>query len=325
MSGADHGRRLRADLALALVSCFWGVTFVVVKDAVSHVSVFLFLSLRFLLAAVILGALQYRALPRLRRKEIFAGALLGLFMFLGYAFQTSGLVYTTPAKSAFLTASSVVFVPILMALFWRGRLGLWVYTGAGAALAGLYFLTVPGGPAWALNLGDILTLAAAALFAVHIILAGEYTRSHSLAALSFLQAAVTALLASLFCALGAVAGWQPLRFVPGWPAYSGILITAVFATAAAFTIQLWAQRYTSPSHAAVLFTLEPVFAATTSYLFSGERLGGRGLLGAFLIGLGILVAELKGPAPVAPESPEPVSPPGERLPDVRDDKISAVV
>jgi drug/metabolite transporter (DMT)-like permease len=84
----------------------------------------------------------------------------------------------------------------------------------------------------------------------------------------------------------------------------GILICAVFATAVAFSIQLWAQKFTSPSHAAILFTLEPVFAVITSYLFIGERLGQRAILGAVFVLAGILVAELLGP-PAAPESPEP--------------------
>jgi drug/metabolite transporter (DMT)-like permease len=307
MSVKDQGRRLRADLALALVTCFWGVTFVTVKSAVSNVSVFLFLALRFVLAAAILGALHFRALPQLRRSDLLAGARLGLFMFLGYAFQTSGLVYTTPAKSAFLTGSCVVFVPVLLALFWRGRLGLWTCASSAVALAGLFLLTVPGGPAWTLQPGDLLTLIGAVLFAVHIILAGKYTSAHPLVALSFLQCATTALLAVAFCGLGAASGWQPLRFVPGWASYSGVVITAVFATAAGFTIQLWAQRYTPPSHAAVLFTLEPVFAAITSYVVMGERLGRRSLVGAALIGAAILVAELKGPGPAAAESPQPVT------------------
>src|ERR1700674_2816808 len=97
---------------------------------------------------------------------------------------------------------------------------------------------------------------------------------------------------------------QPVRFEWRWELYLGILICAVFATAAAFSIQLWAQRYTTPSHAAILFTLEPVFAVITSYILLKERLGGRAVLGAIFVLMGILIAELLGP-PAAPESPEP--------------------
>jgi drug/metabolite transporter (DMT)-like permease len=100
-------------------------------------------------------------------------------------------------------------------------------------------------------------------------------------------------------------GWQPLRFAWRWELLLGILICAVFATAMAFSIQLWAQQYTTPSHAAILFTLEPVFASITSYIVIRERLGGRALLGAAFVLAGILTAELLGP-PAAPESPEPI-------------------
>jgi drug/metabolite transporter (DMT)-like permease len=302
-----NNRQIKADLALALTCILWGATFVVVKDAVSRSSVFLFLAVRFSLAAILMAAIQRETLRRLRRKEVFAGAFLGLLMFSGYAFQTSGIVFTTPAKSGFVTGSSVVLVPLLLAIFWRRRLGLWEYLGAGAAFAGLYFLTAPGGRLAELNVGDILTFVAAALYAFHIIFAGQYTRAHSVAALSFLQVAATAILAIGLCGLTAITGLQRPRFEVSWQLAAGILITAVFATAIAFTVQLWAQRYTSASHAAIIFTIEPVAAAITSFLVIGERLRGRALAGAALIAAGILFAELKGPAPAAPESPEPAA------------------
>jgi drug/metabolite transporter (DMT)-like permease len=104
--------------------------------------------------------------------------------------------------------------------------------------------------------------------------------------------------------LASATGWEQARF--GWQSESllGIAICAVLATALAFSIQLWAQQYTTSSHAAILFTLEPVFASVTSYVLLGERLASRALLGAGFVLAGILIAELLGP-PVAPESPEP--------------------
>jgi drug/metabolite transporter (DMT)-like permease len=139
---------------------------------------------------------------------------------------------------------------------------------------------------------------------MHIILVGDYTRRHSVAALSVLQVAACAALAWLATGLASATGWQPVRF--GWQAQSllGIAICAVLATAVAFSVQLWAQQYTSSSHAAVLFTLEPVFASLTSYILLRETLGHRAMLGAGFVLAGILIAELFGP-PAAPESPEP--------------------
>jgi len=143
---------------------------------------------------------------------------------------------------------------------------------------------------------------------VHIILVGEYTREHSAAALSVLQVLACSGMAWL-TALGAHAiRWQSMRFESRSALWMGIVVCAVFATAIAFSLQLWAQQYTTPSHAAILFTLEPVFAVGTSYMLLGERLGARSLVGAALVLAGILAAELLGP-PAAPESPEPTGEP----------------
>jgi drug/metabolite transporter (DMT)-like permease len=297
-------KRLRADLSLAFCSLLWGATFVVVKNALDYSSVFLFLAARFTLAAMLMAAFRPRVSRTLKREELLAGAALGLFMFGGYAFQTAGLQYTTPAKSGFVTGSSVVLVPLLLGIFWGRRLTAWVYGGVFAAVFGLYFLTVPAEGVSNLNRGDLLTFIAAGLYAMHIILVGNYSRRHSVAALSVLQVAACAALAWLATGLCAVAGWQPARF--GWQAQSllGIAVCAGLATAVAFSIQLWAQQFTTSSHAAILFTLEPVFASATSYLLLRERLGNRALLGAAFVLAGILIAEMLGP-PAAPESPEP--------------------
>jgi drug/metabolite transporter (DMT)-like permease len=305
LTSADKPSRAKADLALAFCSLLWGATFVVVKNSLNHASVFVFLAVRFSVAAVLMLAWSNRVLLQFEREDLFAGLRLGGFMFLGYAFQTAGLQYTTPAKSGFVTGSSVVLVPLLLALFWGRRLTWGAYAGAFVAVLGLYFLTIPAEGIAYLNRGDVLTFVAAGLYAVHIILVGEYTRQHSAKALSLIQVAACAGMAWVTAGAAAAIRWQPARFELGVELILGILICAVFATAVAFSIQLWAQQYTTPSHAAILFTLEPVFAVITSYILIRERLGQRALLGAVFVLAGIFVAEILGP-PAAPESPEPV-------------------
>jgi drug/metabolite transporter (DMT)-like permease len=300
---------LRADLSLALCSLLWGATFVVVKNGLDHASVFVFLAVRFSVAAVLMAAWSNRAVLRFEREDLFAGLRLGCFMFLGYAFQTAGLQYTTPAKSGFVTGSSVVLVPLLLALFWGKRLTWGAYAGAFVAVLGLYFLTIPAEGIGYLNRGDVLTFVAAGLYAIHIILVAEYTRQHSAKALSLIQVAACAAMAWVTAGAAAAIRWQPARFEWRSELILGILICAVFATAVAFSIQLWAQQYTTPGHAAILFTLEPVFAVITSYILIRERLGPRALLGAAFVLAGIFVAEILGP-PAAPESPEPT---GEKI------------
>jgi len=297
-------KRLRADLGLAFCTVLWGSTFVVVKSSLDHSSVFLFLAMRFTVAAAAMALWRPRVFRTVEREEVFAGLRLGFFMFCGYAFQTAGLKYTSASNSGFITGSSVVLVPLILAMFWGRRATLWVYVGTLAAAAGLYFLTIPVTGAAHLNRGDVLTFFGALSYAVHIILVSEYSKEHSAAALSVLQVLACAALAWP-TALGANAiHWQGLAFNSTLSLWLDIAVCAILATAVAFWLQLWAQQYTSPSHAAILFTLEPVFAVITSYFVLGERLGTRAIGGAALVLAGILGAELLGP-PAAPESPDP--------------------
>ncbi len=297
-------QRTKADLALAFCSLIWGLTFVLVKNVLDNSSVFLFLAIRFSIAALLMAALRPSVLARIDGSEIFAGMRLAFFMFAGYCFQTAGLQYTSASNSAFVTGASVVLVPLLLAVFWGRRLTSWIYWGAFAALIGLYFLTVPEEGLRYLNRGDVLTFIGSGFYAVHIILVGEFMEHHSVSALSLIQVAGCAVMAWPLTISAAAIHWQPIRFAWSWPLLGSILICAIFATAVAFTVQLWAQQYTTSGHAAILFSLEPVFAVITSYVFLHERLNGRAMKGAVLVVAGILIAEFLG-APAAPESPEP--------------------
>lgn len=296
-------RRLQADLALAFCSLIWGATFVVVKEALDHASVFAFMAVRFTLAALVMAAIYHARLRSFTRGDWWAGAKIGFFMFTGYAFQTVGLGFTTPSKAGFITGFGVVLVPISLALFWGRRINRWVWAGALAALVGMYFLTVPPEGLRGLNHGDLLVLACAVMFAFHIILVGVYSPKHSVPALSLVQVATTAALSAASVPVLAFTGWEPARLAWSGQLVWAIVITAVGATAMAFTLQVWAQKFTTATHTAILFSLEPVFAALTSYLVLHERLGGRALAGAGLILAGILLAELRGPTQAAPESP----------------------
>ena len=159
-------RRIQADLALALCSLIWGATFVLVKDALADASVFVFLAMRFVLAALTLALIYRAALRRMDRASFAAGAVLGWFMFSGYALQTIGLKFTSPSKAAFITSSSVVMVPVLHAIFGRVRAGIWVWAGAIAAFVGLYFLTVPAAGLGDLNKGDLWVMGCAVVWAL---------------------------------------------------------------------------------------------------------------------------------------------------------------
>jgi drug/metabolite transporter (DMT)-like permease len=299
-------KRLRADLALLFCAIIWGATFVALKDALPDVSVFVYLAVRFSLAAAAMALLFFRSLRELDRQTIWAGAQIGFFMFGGYAFQTAGLQFTTPSKAAFITGSSVIVVPILVAIFERRRPNAWIWAGALSAFLGLYLLTVPPEGLGGLNRGDPLVFGGAVMFALHIIFIGRHVARHAVGSLAFLQVATTALLSAMFIPILSAAGWESPRLVWTGTLVFAVLVTAFGSTVIGFSFQTWAQQYTPPAHTAIFISLEPVFAVLTSWLLSRERLTGRILLGGGLILLGILIAELRGPAPTIPESPEPV-------------------
>lgn len=290
----------------------WGTTFVLVKQALLSASPLLFNAVRMLLAAVLLAVIYRKHLVRLDRSAWRAGLLVGFFLFLGYAFQTTGLQLTTPSKSAFLTGISTVLVPVLLIVFWRAHIQPWRVVGILTAFVGLFFMTVPTGqPGIAdfanVNLGDVLTVACAFAFAFQIIFLGRSTQRFPFEPIAVLQISVAAIL----MAISAPLLERPhIHFSP--TVVSAIVITGIFGTAIAFTVQAWAQQFTPATHTALIFTLEPVFAWLTSFIYLKERLGLRAGAGALLILAGVLVSELLGH----------VAKPEEALAEVREETSS---
>ena len=295
-------RTVKAHVLLILITFIWGVTFVVIKNAIQDMAPLLFNCVRMILAAVALVLVYVRHVKSIDRSTLLVTLPCGVFLWAGYEFQTTGLHLTTPSKSAFVTGLSVILVPVFLAIFWRKRLKTWTWVGVFAAFVGLYLLTVPAGDGGAglnlqgINLGDVLTLGCAITFAFQIIFVGLATRKHRFEHVAMLQAVVCAILmaATLPFAGQLYSLWSP-RVI--W----AILVTGLLCTAAAFTVQAWAQQFTSPTYTALIFALEPVFAWMTSLLFLGEHLGYRAGLGAFLILGGIVIAELKGGSDEAAE------------------------
>jgi drug/metabolite transporter (DMT)-like permease len=304
MSNKIPSKRLLADFGLGFCAVIWGATFVVVQDALADASVIVYIAVRFGLAAVVMAVLYWRSLRELTLKTISAGTQIGVFMFCGYLFQVAGLRFTTASKAAFVTGSSVVFVPILISLLTRRRVAGWIWTGAVVVLAGLYLLTIPSEGFSGLNRGDPIVLGCAVMFALHMIFIGRYVHQHSVAALSFLQVATTALLASLALPIVSAMGWERPKLNWSGHLIFALLLTSLGATVIGFSLQTWAQQYATPSHTAILVSLEPVVAALASVALGREHLGPRVLVGASLIFVGILIAEWKARSPSMPASPE---------------------
>lgn len=272
-----------ATLALVGVTAAWGSTFVLVKDAVARMPVMDFLTLRFGLAAAVMLVLRPRATARLGSSGWRAGALLGLALGAGYVAQTAGLQYTTATVSGFITGMFVVFTPVVAAVVLRRPAGPAAWVGVGLATVGLAVLSLRG---FALGFGETLTLLCALLFAVHIVGLGEWAPRHDSYALAVVQLATVALACALIAAPGG------LTAPPDLTAWMAVLVTAVFATAVAFVAQTWAQARLSATRAAVVMTMEPVFAGIFGVLVGGDELGARTMIGAALVLTAMYVVEL---------------------------------
>jgi len=276
----------KVDLALAGVACVWGTTFVLVKAALAYASTLAFLGLRFSLATLVLAWVFRQYWQRRRLPGKWAGFQAGSCLFLGYLFQTLGLRLTTPARSAFLTGSSVVLVPLLVAVLFRRAPRWFEVVGAITAFSGVALLSWE--PACtSLSPGDLLTLAGALFFALQIVVVGHYAGPVGFEPLVLLQmVTVTVWCAATF--------WWAEEPRLGWSAVlaAAVAITGVLATAVAFGIQAWAQQRTSATRTALIFSTEPLFAWAASFLVTGERLHLRGIMGGALILTGILVVEL---------------------------------
>lgn len=281
------------DLALVAIAALWGGSFAVTAALVEQVDPHELLALRFALAAAALALARPRALLGAGAPAWRAGAVLGLCLYAGFAFQTFGLAYTTPARSAFLTASYVFLVPLLAFAFGRERVGRPVAVGALLATAGLALLTGPEVRA-DVRRGDVLSLLCAFGFALHLLALGRYAGRAAPDALAVTQLAVVAVLA----AAGSLA-FAPPRLALDARGWAGLLYLAFGCTTLAYFVQTWAQRTTPPARAALLFALEPLFAAAVSVGLGREALAPATLLGGLLIVGGVAVGEGLRAAPGA--------------------------
>ena len=279
-------RQLWADLLLLLVTLIWGSTFVMVKDATASYPIFPFLTLRFGFAALALLLIGWRRLPSLGWKGVGAGVLIGLFLFSGYALQTFGLRYTSASKAGFITGLSVVIVPVLSTLLLRRRPTPGAFIGVCLATVGLALLSLDHDRSIAI--GDLLVLGCALSFALHIVAVSAFAPRMDPLALTIIQVA-TVTLASGTITLFTDRPWPQ----PGPSTWLAAGFTGVLATAVAFFAQTAMQRFTTPTHTALIFAGEPVFAALFGVLLAGDVITARGLAGGILIITGTVVSELR--------------------------------
>ena len=272
-----------AVLGLLGVTAAWGSTFFLLKDVVERVPVSDFLAVRFALAAVAVWLIAPRAVSRLTAAERRSGVVLGVVYGGAQLLQTVGLQYTSASVSGFVTGMYVVFTPLLGAVLLRARIGRTVWIAVGLSTLGLAVLSLQG---FAIGGGEALTLASALLYAVHIVGLGVWSTGRNALGLTIVQLATI----TVVCSIGAAPGGLVLPQTGGdWFA---LVYMALVAGALALIVQTWAQAHLSATRAAIIMTMEPVFAGLFAVLLGGERLGLRVVLGGGLVLAAMYLVEL---------------------------------
>lgn len=281
-------KQLFAEMMLASVTLFWGATFPIVKDAIGEMPVMAFLWVRFAMAAVLLAMLAGRSgFATLDRRGWRIGIMLGTLLFLSFLFQTFGLERTSSANAGFLTGLGVVWVPLLAGPLLMKPAAFGSKIGVGLALFGLFLLTwhTP----WTINFGDVLVVICSVFIALHILGLDFFTKGYDGRALTFVQIATMAVWGCIGSLL-----FEPVSWPQVWSnsLIFAFVITSVFATAYAFWAMTTFQHRTTPTRAALIYTLEPVFAAIFSIWLAGDRLTTIGWVGGSLIVAGMIFAEV---------------------------------
>jgi drug/metabolite transporter (DMT)-like permease len=277
-------RRL-SEVALIAIAAVWGLTFVMVKDAIEELPTMAFLAYRFIPASLIVAVVFRRQLLALPRDGWRAGAVMGVFLAGGYIFQTLGMEHTTASNAGFITGLFVVLTPVLGALVLRDRLPGTVWAAAAIAAIGLWLLS---GAGTEFNTrGDGLVLICSFSLAAHILATAHAVRLHDVGALLAIQLGVVGVVC---LAIGAIAG--DLEAPAGGTVWSALIVTSLIASALGFFVQTFAQQHAPPARTALILAAEPAFAGLFGWLLNDERLSATGWLGAALIMTAIVAVEV---------------------------------
>ncbi len=278
-------KQIKADLSLLGVTIGWGFSFILTKNLLASLSAYNFIAIRFLIAFAISSLVFLKNMKNINRDTLKYGFLIGFILFVSFVTQTIGLLYTSVSKSAFITGFSVVLVPLISALYLKKMPEKPAAIGAIFAIIGLALLTLNDNLIF--NIGDFYTIICAFGYAMHIIIVGKYTGKVDSIALGVIQIGVVGILSLIMTLIV-----ETPIFPTGIDVWTNILILSIVCTCGAYIVQSTAQKFTTPTHTALIYSGEPVFAAIFAYIFVGELLSPKGIIGAFLILLGMIIAEV---------------------------------
>ncbi|MEH7122657.1 DMT family transporter [Bacillus sp. JJ1773] len=277
--------QLKADFTMLVVTLFWGSSYLFMKMGLESIQGFNLIALRFGIAFVLAGLVFYKRLMHIDFQTIKYGFLLGTILFSAISVVTIGVKSTSVSNAGFLFSLAVVFVPLLLAIFFRQKTEKRVVIGVVFAIVGIALLTLNDG--FSISSGDFLIILGALFYAIYIIVTDKLTKNVDSISLGILQLGFTGawgLLLSLF--------FENPHLPNTTESWISILALSIFCSAIGFIGQTTAQQYTTPTHTGLIFSLEPVFAALFAFIFAGEVLSEKGYIGAFLVLIGILTTKI---------------------------------
>lgn len=286
-----RNQALRADFLMLITAMIWGTAFVAQRIGMDNIGPFLFTGLRFALGAIVLlplllhqgrGAARHE--PFFQRGLLLGGFCMGLALTLGINLQQVGLLFTSVTNSGFITGLYVIVVPLLGLIIGQ-RTGMGTWLGAVLAVAGMAFLSI--GENFQVASGDWIQLAGAFVWGIHVLLVSFFVSRHDAIRLAFLQFATCAVVSLALAALFEDASLNSI-----WLAAPALIYGGMFAVGVGYTLQVVAQKHAIASHAAIILSLEAVFAAIAGALFLDESLSLRGYFGCALMFIGMLAAQL---------------------------------
>jgi drug/metabolite transporter (DMT)-like permease len=277
--------QLKANVMLFIVTIFWGSSYLFMKMGLVVIQEFNLIALRFGIAFLLAGIVFYRRVIHVDYKTIKYAFLLGTILFLVFVFITFGIKSTSASNAGFLVSLTVIFVPLLLAVFLRKKPEIRILLGVSFALTGIGFLTLNN--QFKTGSGDFLCILGALFYATHIIVTGKLTKDVDSITLGALQLGFTGAWGLLFSLL-----FETPQLPSTTEAWISVLGLGVLCSAIGFVVQTTAQKHTTPTHTGLLFSLEPVFAALFALTFAGEKLTTKGYLGAALVLFSVFITQI---------------------------------
>jgi len=293
-------KKYTGEIALLFNTLIWGGTFALIKNAFNDISPLLFLGLRFGIAALIFLPFVYSSLKKTNKQTLIAGSILGFFYFAGFTAQSLGLNLTTATKSGFITGTFVIFIPILQLIIEKRKPKWFNLLSVFLVLIGLIMLSSKVENAIDFinqlgsdfNLGDLLTLLCAILFAFQVVYVDVFTKKYEYLPMVFVQLLITGIGGFIISFIFSISALETVKFTFNTTVIIAVLYTAIFASIIATVIQLKFQKFVSPTKAGIIFSIEPIFAAVFAYFLLSEKISNFGLIGCVLIFIGLIVSEI---------------------------------